>query len=154
MSGKLEGTRVAVVGGGDAYVFVAAPDTSFKACGVGCAGPGGAPELHAGGDPTPGGTVTLTVTGAIPLTSALLFFGGMCAQPPVPIATMPGCALNIAPVNPFGLLLPIDQFGMGTMTSAPLPPLPSGLLGAVQAFVQDPAAPGGWVSTVGIEIHG
>jgi hypothetical protein len=123
---------------------------AFRPIAPGCPGSGGeVPRLALGGCPTPGGTVTLTITHALGGAPALLLAGGAPAQIPLPGA----CLLQISPLlqaEPFVLA----GAGAGTGTYSVAGTLSAAMAGIlpVQVYVADPAAPLGVVLSNGVEV--
>jgi hypothetical protein len=134
---------------GYARVFTGCPGV-MAPFGSPCAGSGGfAPMLVMGGCPTPGGAVELQVKRALGHTWAYLV-AGLPADPAVPLGS--GCSLQVAPPFLLVAVLPVSGVGPGNGSVAVGGMLPAATTGtlALEAFVADPAVPGGLVATNGL----
>ena len=124
------------------------------AYGIGCAGSGGfVPELTMSPcDPPAGTSVTLSVSGALGGSTAILALGQGQAQAPLG----GGCSLLVAPLLPALLSFPLSgAVGPGTGTASIAGPIPAGTSGAsftAQVFVVDPGATLGFSASNGWQI--
>lgn len=120
----------------------------FDALGSGCPGTGGfTPFLTVAGCAAAGQPFSMTLLGGLGGSSAILVFAAGPAPTPLP----GGCTLDIGPIVPFTLTIPLGgagggqgQFTIGTV----LPPAVMGSFG-IQAFVLDPLPPIGASATPG-----
>ncbi|MCC7171114.1 MAG: VCBS repeat-containing protein [Planctomycetes bacterium] len=117
--------------------------------GAGCLGTGGfVPSFDVVGCASPLGTLTSSISGALPGVG-LIFIGGGPAQ--IPMST--GCSLLAFPVLPQPLSLPLFGFGPGggsISVAAKVPPVATPVSFAMQAFVADPAGTGGFANSNGV----
>jgi hypothetical protein len=120
--------------------------------GSGCSGSGGiTAQLALTGCPTPGGTVSLELTGGLGGALVLLLVGTQ--QTALPMAGR--CSLNVFPPNgPFGpFLLSGAGPGNGALTILAKLPIPAPLATVTtQAFVVDPAGVAGYSNTNGVAL--
>jgi len=123
--------------------------------GSGCAGSGAfVPALAMTCCPSPGQSVTLSLTQGLGGASAIFFFG--LAQSAIAIPGPGSCTLLIAPVWPLIVTLPLSGSGPGNGSLAFLGTIPPGSpLGIVtmQAFVIDPGVSQGYSNTNALELH-
>lgn len=115
---------------------------SFSIAGSGCPSILGIDQVIDGmGCPTPGGTIWLSLRHLTPVGSTLFLFFGL-GNGVLPVK--PGCALNIGPLTPPLIVLPLAPSGPtgSALLLSTVVPLgtPSGTF-AVQAMFADPAAP-------------
>lgn len=112
--------------------------TSF---GTGCPGSGGfVPALAMSGCPSPGDSVTLSISKGLGGANAILFFGIV----PLALPLGGGCQLHPQPLLPITLTLPLSGSGAGTGAISVPATIPAGSSPGqivVQAFVPDPGAP-------------
>ncbi len=119
----------------------------------GCAGAGGVvPKLSLSPSTATVGTqVNLAITGALGGADAILVFGGDLSE--IPMGG--GCSLNVAPLFPVTLVLPLGGVGPGTGSlrlPAVVPPGTSGLSVALQAFIDDPAGAIGFANSNAVKL--
>jgi len=127
-------------------------NTDVVPYGSGCPGSGGfTPTLTLTGLPHEGNPVVLTIDKGLGGAMSLLLFGTM--QDAFPIA--PGCTLNVKPLLPLQIFIPLGGAGPGT-GNAILPALiPAGSAGAVltmQVFVAEPTQSVPFSNSKGLEI--
>jgi len=124
-----------------------------KNYGVGCAGSGGfVPQL----DVTPceilaGGQVQLSITEGLGGSTAILVVG--LGQAATPLGS--GCFLNVAPLLPVQITLPLGGVGPGAGSVVLPGALPVGSAGVsitLQAFVVDAGIPTGFASSDGFQM--
>lgn len=124
-------------------------DGGAGAYGQGCPGSNGqVPELCVGGCPSPGDAITYSVSGGVPSSSVLLFFGLSEAS----LGMGFGCTLNAAPLLPLILTLPLSPAGDVETPPLPIPASTPQVTIFVQGFGVDPANPGGFSNTRGIQL--
>jgi len=120
--------------------------------GAGCPGSGSfTPVLSGGGCPKVGDNIHVELSGGLGGATALLFFG--LQEAAIPIGGQ--CLLNIQPVLPLVVSLPLGGTGAGAgtfivaggITPNPLPVL------TIQAFVVDAGAAPGYSNTNGLRIE-
>jgi len=121
--------------------------------GTGCAGGGTQPipSLAMTGCALPGDAVFLHVTNGLGGSTAIYHFG--LAQAALPMGF--DCTLNVQPLLPLALLVPLGGTGPGNgeaLIAGTLPPSASGVKFTTQAFVLDPSVPMGATATNGLEI--
>lgn len=120
----------------------------------GCAGSGGVvPEMSLNGAPMAGNPITLSVSGGLGGSSALVLFG-LQGGLDLPIGAS-GCSLYISPLLPVVLTLPLGGAGPGTGDSTLFGVIPQGASGAtifLQALVIDPGVPAGFSATNELEL--
>lgn len=120
--------------------------------GSSCPGTGGfAPTLATSGCAIPAGALTVTVTGGVGGSFALLLFGQSQANIPAGF----GCSVHIAPVLPPTPLIPLFGTGPGQGAISFSASLPTNMPGGsftMQAFCADPGAPLGFTATNGVEV--
>ncbi|MFG0317821.1 MAG: DUF6923 family protein [Planctomycetota bacterium JB042] len=122
--------------------------------GAGCAGSGGfvpvlevAPYL-----PVAGTQIVVTVENGLGGAACHLFFGLNEAALPMGL----GCALNVAPLFPVSIALPLGGAGPGNgQVTLPgvLPASAAGLSFTMQAFVVDPVGPLGFSNSNGFRVE-
>jgi hypothetical protein len=119
---------------------------NFTPYGVSCH-LGGTCALNGTGIPTPGGSVTLDITGGVPGGTGLLFFGPVGDNLPIGF----GCRLYVNPTAFVAAAIPLDGTGGLSIPIgiAPTTPVPS--WGVAQFFGMDPGQPGGYYTTNGLE---
>ncbi len=122
--------------------------------GQGCNGGGGAPipVLELLGCPVPGDAVTLRVTNGLGGALSLLVFG--LTQGAVPMGA--GCTLNVSPLQPVVLGLPLGGSGPGNGSLQLVGVIPtnvSNVTFTMQIFVADPSSAIGATNTNGIEVQ-
>jgi hypothetical protein len=132
-----------------------APDKcsgSITEYGSGCPGSGGfVPHLALSGCPEPNDLVSFSVTNGLGGSTALLLFG--LNQAAVPIGG--GCSLNVSPVLPVVLVLPLFGSGPGNGSisfDAVLPGDAPAVTVTMQVFVIDAGNPIGGAGTNGVEV--
>lgn len=144
-----------VASGNRAYVGDVSAFLTIEPYGAGCPGEGGVvPELSIGGDPTPGGEITIGVENAV--GGSVVFFLAGTDRLELPIGG--GCYLNVAPfppqvLGPF-ILQPIGGMGAGNGSldlSAVVPGWAPSIVVDLQAAVPDAAAVKGYSTSNGIE---
>lgn len=145
-------TFVGTMAGGFQIEGIAAPLTNNQ-LGQGCAGSGGfVPKLSSTPSNPPAGTqLNLAIDEGLGGASALLFFGAGSTQIPMGGA----CSLNIAPLFPLMLQLPLSSTGPGNGHATIAGVVPIGAAGAsfaLQVFVVDPNVPKGFSNTNGVLI--
>ena len=120
--------------------------------GQGCVGSGGfTPTLALSGVPAAGSSVSLSIANALGGSTAVLLLG--TGQASVPIGA--GCFLNVAPVLPAQLVVPLAGVGPGNGSATlfgPLPPGSSGITFTMQAFVAEPGLPKPYANTKGLQM--
>lgn len=135
---------------GKAFVYSLTGAT--QTFGSGCAGSGGfTPTLAITGCPAPLGTVQLSIKKALGQSTALVLFG----LGPTAMDLGNGCLLQVAPMLPSVLLLPLNGAGPGTGTATVSSVVSYGHVSgtfAAQAFVFDASSPLGVVATNGVQI--
>lgn len=121
--------------------------------GVGCAGSGGfVPGLTASGCPVANMSMSVTIDQALGGSTAILALG--LAQGSTPL--MGNCSLNVTPLLPALLFVPLGGVGPGNGSvtiSAPIPPSGAGVKFTVQALVIDAGVPRGFSATRGLELN-
>ncbi|MBI4880866.1 MAG: hypothetical protein HY812_14595 [Planctomycetes bacterium] len=120
--------------------------------GFGCAGSGGfVPALALSGCVRDGGTINVALTQALGGSFAVLFFG--LSQAAIPMNG--GCFLNLYPVLPVQIGLPLLGSGPGAghiAFNAVVPPGLPAFTVDLQAFVAEPSLPHGFSNTNGVEL--
>ena len=119
--------------------------------GTGCPGTGGyVPHLSLDICPVAGSPVQLTLSNALGGASAYIFMGlgpGSASMPGT------GCTLNVAPLLPITVILPMGGSGPGAgslVIGAVLPPNTVGATVTLQFFVADPGVPHGFSNSNGV----
>ena len=130
---------------GAAYVF-SAKCGWHPPYGAGCAGTGGqVPTMTMTTCVNVGEPLMFTLDDGLPLSTALLVIGGGMGSTPV----LPGCALLVAPLYPFLTAIPLGPTGSSALF-ATVPMNAAGQTFALQTFVVDPGAGGGFAATAGL----
>lgn len=149
------GIPAEAVGGGVAsgglLAYPASSNFAFMPHGNSCAGSGGfSPSLSLTGCATPGGTVTLSAAGG--LGGSVVFVGFGLNPATIPLSD--GCYLNISPLLPSGVLLPLfgANPGQGMITVSSALPIGLGAPASVelQGFFQDPTLAQGYTASNGV----
>lgn len=127
-------------------------NTNVVPYGSGCPGSGGfTPTLTLTGLPNEGNQVVLTIDKGLGGAMSLLLFGTQPAA--IPIA--PGCTLNVTPLLPLQLFVPLGGAGPGTGIAILPAVIPAGSAGAVltmQVFVAEPTQSVPFSNSKGLEI--
>lgn len=123
------------------------------AYGRGCPGSGGlVPTLSTSSNMLPAqAQIAITVSDALGGSSAHVFFG--LSEGALPMGG--GCTLNVSPLLPASLVLPLGGVGPGTGTATLAGVLPAGAAGlafTMQAFVIDPQGALGFANSNGLRI--
>jgi len=120
------------------------PVPAFENLGHGLAGGAGVPQLAASGTLQPGDAVSVTLAGATPLAPATLVVG-------TTVALLPFKGGTLVPA-PAALLsgLVTDATGALALGGA-APPLPSGTLLVLQAWIVDAGGPAGFAASNGVQ---
>lgn len=120
--------------------------------GSGCAGSGGfTPKLALLGIPANGQTVTFSIEQGLGGSVAFVFFG----TGPTSIPLAAPCTLNVAPVLPLSLTLPLSGVGPGAgefAVSTTLASMTPGITVTMQTFVIDPQGPAGYTASAGVSV--
>lgn len=120
--------------------------------GSGCPGSGGCtPFLSILGVPIAGGPIAISISSALGGAPAFIAFGQAPAALPIGF----GCTLAAAPILVVAGPLPIAGSGPchGTfLRASTIPPAAAGASFALQAFIGDPTAPGGFSASNGVAV--
>ena len=126
--------------------------TAWFTYGQGCVGSGGfIPTLTLSGVPAAGSSVSLIIGAGLGGSTAVILLG--TGQAAAPIGG--GCFLNVAPVLPAMLIVPLAGVGPGAGTATlfgPLPPGSTGVTFTMQAFVAEPSLPTSYSNTKGLQM--
>lgn len=148
-------TGVVTAIGGSGYSDLRGADfltSCFKLYGQGCPGSGGfTPQLAVGGCPVAGGALTVAVFEGLGGATAVILLGLQEASLNMGF----GCTLNITPVLPAVISVPLSGAGpgLGNITLiGPLPASTAGLSFTMQLFVADPGGVGGFSNTQGLKL--